>query len=83
MNSSAAFVPYRVTHATVYTYEEAVSRSQQLLHLAPRAHPRQRCLEHAIEIDPLPARRFDRVMRMSAPKQGAPAPYGRSGMNRS
>jgi len=61
MSSGAAFAPYRVTHATVYTYEEAVSRSQQLLHLAPRAHPRQRCLEHAIEIDPLPARRFDRT----------------------
>jgi len=61
MTGSAAYVPYRVTHATVYTYEETVSRSQQLLHLAPRAHPRQRCLAHAIDIDPLPARRLDRV----------------------
>ncbi|HEY0233281.1 MAG TPA: transglutaminase family protein [Dokdonella sp.] len=61
MDSSAARVSYSVTHATVYAYDETVTRSQQLLHLAPRAHPRQRCLDHAIEIDPLPARRLDRI----------------------
>jgi len=51
---------YAVTHATKYTYEDAVSRSQLLLHLVPRANPRQRCVEHALAIEPAPSRRSDR-----------------------
>lgn len=51
---------YTVAHATTYTYEEAVSRSQQLLHLVPRANPRQQCIEQALAIVPPPSRRNDR-----------------------
>jgi transglutaminase-like putative cysteine protease len=58
---SSGAVRYHVNHATKYTYDDAVTRSQQLLHLAPRAHPRQRCLEHALQIEPEPARRLDRA----------------------
>jgi transglutaminase-like putative cysteine protease len=51
---------YSITHETVYQYAEAVSLSQQLLHLTPRAVPRQSCLEHRLEIEPIPAHRRDR-----------------------
>ncbi|HEY0178158.1 MAG TPA: transglutaminase family protein [Dokdonella sp.] len=54
-------VRYRVRHATHYAYQGVVSRSQQLLHLAPRAHPRQRCLDHELAIEPAPSRRSDRI----------------------
>ncbi|MEP7044637.1 MAG: transglutaminase family protein [Dokdonella sp.] len=60
MNTATPRIRYEVTHATRYRYEDSVSRSQQLLHLTPRVHPRQQCLDHAIEIEPTPARRFDR-----------------------
>jgi transglutaminase-like putative cysteine protease len=51
---------YTVAHETTYTYEAAVSRSQQLLHLVPRANPRQRCVVHALAIEPAPSRRSER-----------------------
>lgn len=57
----SAMISYRVTHDTTYSYEEAVTRSQQLLHLTPRANPWQHCTEHALHADPLPSRRLDRV----------------------
>jgi transglutaminase-like putative cysteine protease len=52
---------YTIDHHTVYDYADAVSLSQQLLHLTPRQIARQTCLEHRIEIDPEPARRIDRL----------------------
>src|SRR5262249_3748846 len=37
------------------TYEDIVSVSHHVLHLAPRRHPRQRALESAMLIDPSPS----------------------------
>jgi len=47
---------YRVTHDTHYAYALPVSLSQQLLHLAPRAHPRQQVLDWQLDCSPAPTR---------------------------
>ncbi|MBN8481792.1 MAG: transglutaminase family protein [Xanthomonadales bacterium] len=52
-------VAYRVVHATAYRYAQPVSLSQQLLHLAPREVPRQRCGVQTLHIEPAPSRRLD------------------------
>ncbi len=46
---------YDIRHKTTFTYEEVVSVSHHVLHLAPRRHARQRALETAMHIDPAPA----------------------------
>jgi transglutaminase-like putative cysteine protease len=46
---------YDIRHRTTFTYEDIVSVSHHVLHLAPRRHPRQRALETAMLIDPSPA----------------------------
>ena len=46
---------YDVRHKTAFTYEETVSVSHHVLHLAPRAHPRQRCLETSLTVEPATA----------------------------
>ena len=46
---------YDIRHKTTFTYEEVVSVSHHVLHLAPRRHARQRSLEAAMLIDPSPA----------------------------
>jgi transglutaminase-like putative cysteine protease len=46
---------YDIRHKTTFTYEEVVSVSHHVLHLAPRRHVRQRSLEAAMRIDPAPA----------------------------
>jgi transglutaminase-like putative cysteine protease len=46
---------YDIRHQTTYTYEEVVSVSHHVLHLAPRAHPQQRCLESETTVEPTPA----------------------------
>lgn len=46
---------YDIRHKTTFNYEEVVSVSHHVLHLAPRAHPHQRCLECTIVVDPKPA----------------------------
>jgi transglutaminase-like putative cysteine protease len=46
---------YDIRHRTTFTYEDSVSVSHHVLHLAPRRHPRQRALETAMLIDPSPA----------------------------
>lgn len=46
---------YDVRHKTTFTYEEVVSVSHHVLHLAPRIHARQRCLETSLTFDPLPS----------------------------
>ena len=51
---------YSIAHETVYDYADAVSLSQQLLHLTPRAVERQNVIEHHLGISPAPAHRFDR-----------------------
>ena len=45
-------VRYRLQHVTRYSYAAEVMISQQLLHLVPRPVPYQRCLDHAIEVEP-------------------------------
>ncbi len=52
---------YSITHETVYDYQDAVSLSQQALHLTPRLVERQRCLRHELKIVPAPAHRIDRT----------------------
>jgi transglutaminase-like putative cysteine protease len=46
---------YDIRHKTTFTYEDVVSVSHHVLHLAPRRHVRQRTLETSMRIDPPPA----------------------------
>lgn len=43
---------YRVVHETRYTYQSAVSMSQQYLHMTPRSFPYQRTEAHQITVEP-------------------------------
>ncbi len=43
---------FDVRHKTTFTYEEVVSVSHHVLHLAPRPHSRQMCLESSLTVDP-------------------------------
>jgi transglutaminase-like putative cysteine protease len=45
-------VIYGVSHRTTFTYEDIVSVSQHVLHLSPRAHPRQQCIGGEIIVTP-------------------------------
>jgi transglutaminase-like putative cysteine protease len=46
---------YDIRHRTTFTYEDVVSVSHHVLHLAPRRHRRQRCLSSEMLVDPAPA----------------------------
>lgn len=46
---------YDIRHRTVFTYEEVVSVSHHVLHLAPRRHLRQQSLESTVVVEPAPA----------------------------
>jgi len=46
---------YAIRHKTTFNYEEVVSVSHHMLHLAPRRHPQQTCLESKTVVDPKPA----------------------------
>jgi transglutaminase-like putative cysteine protease len=46
---------YDIRHRTTFTYEEVVSVSHHVLHLAPRRLERQRCFDSGVLVDPLPA----------------------------
>jgi transglutaminase-like putative cysteine protease len=48
-------VLYDIRHKTTFSYEEVVSVSHHVLHLKPRVHPHQTCLESATLVDPKPA----------------------------
>lgn len=50
---------FEFSHKTVYRYTAPVGQSYHLLHLAPRPHPRQRVIRHALLIAPHPASRND------------------------
>lgn len=50
---------FEFSHKTLYRYEAPVGQSHHLLHLAPRPHPRQRIVRHALLIAPHPASRSD------------------------
>jgi transglutaminase-like putative cysteine protease len=46
---------YDIRHKTTFDYEEMVSVSHHVLHLAPRRHPLQSCLESETVVQPKPA----------------------------
>ena len=46
---------YDIRHRTTFDYEEVVSVSHHVLHLAPRRHPLQTCLESETVVVPKPA----------------------------
>ena len=46
---------YDIRHKTTFDYEEVVLVSHHVLHLAPRSHPRQTCLESKTTVEPKPA----------------------------
>ena len=46
---------YDIRHKTTFSYEENVSVSHHVLHLAPRRHPQQTCVESETVVDPRPA----------------------------
>jgi transglutaminase-like putative cysteine protease len=46
---------YHITHKTSYTYTELVPICHNLVHLAPRTTPHQKCIDYRLEIDPVPA----------------------------
>ena len=46
---------YDIRHKTTFSYEENVSVSHHVLHLAPRRHPQQTCFESKTFVDPVPA----------------------------
>ena len=48
-------VRYRARHVTSYAYADAVGSSHQLVHLVPRALPRQTVLASRVEVRPEPA----------------------------
>jgi transglutaminase-like putative cysteine protease len=48
-------VKYRVTHSTRYGYEEAIPLSHNVVRLRPREHANQICLQHQLNLLPLPA----------------------------
>lgn len=45
---------YAVVHETRYAYEHPVGLSRQIVHLAPRAMPWQRCRAHVLSVSPEP-----------------------------
>ncbi len=54
-------IRYQVEHQTVYEYDSPVSQSQQMLHLAPRVTPYQRCLQHVLACEPPPVEHSERI----------------------
>jgi len=46
---------YQITHKTWYDYTELVPICHNLIHLAPRSTPYQKCLDYHLSIDPVPA----------------------------
>jgi len=46
---------YNINHTTSYHYRGAVSVSHHILRVSPRELRHQRCLSHAVEIEPAPA----------------------------
>ena len=46
---------YDIRHKTTFSYEEVVSVSHHLLHLSPRRHPLQTCVEADTLVVPMPA----------------------------
>ena len=51
---------YRVTHQTIYSYEQTVTACHNEAHLIPRNSAHQRCLNCRLDIDPPPSARSER-----------------------
>ena len=45
---------YQISHTTTYEYHETVATCQNIVHLAPRAVPRQTCHHHRLLVRPTP-----------------------------
>ena len=45
---------YQISHTTTYEYHETVATCQNIVHLAPRAVPRQTCHQHRLVVRPTP-----------------------------
>jgi transglutaminase-like putative cysteine protease len=45
---------YHITHKTWYAYDDLVPVCHNLVHLAPRATPHQKCLSYRLKIEPTP-----------------------------
>ena len=52
---------YDVSHRTAYAYRKPVLQSEHLVHLAPRAGPRQSVLRHGLLIEPAPSAKIERM----------------------
>jgi transglutaminase-like putative cysteine protease len=51
---------FDVSHRTAYVYRKPVLQSQHLVHLSPRASPRQSLLRHGLLIEPAPSSKVER-----------------------
>jgi transglutaminase-like putative cysteine protease len=54
-------VRYHVTHTTRYDYKDAVKLSHNLVRLRPRDHGMQSCLQHELQVLPIPAVTSERL----------------------
>lgn len=50
---------YEISHRTAYRYQSTVTQSQHLIHLAPRAAPRQAIGRHVLLVEPTPSWRHE------------------------
>ncbi len=46
---------YQISHSTTYEYNDTVAACQNVVHLAPRAVPRQTCHNHRLVVRPAPS----------------------------
>jgi len=51
---------FDVSHRTAYVYRKPVLQSEHLVHLSPRAGPRQSVLRHGLLIEPAPSSKTER-----------------------
>jgi len=52
---------FKVDHSTLYTYAQAASSSQSLVHLRPQHHARQHLLSYRLVVDPAPVVVSERI----------------------
>lgn len=53
MSTDTAVRRYRIEHVTRYDYRAPVAHAHHLLHLSPRDHEWQSCLQHSLELQPV------------------------------
>ena len=54
MSAAPATRRYAIVHDTIYKYDQPVSLSRQIVHMAPRALPWQKCRSHELTMEPTP-----------------------------